>query len=175
MTPKVNEKLIFVHVFMPILLCCGSQCNIPQCLVRYVSCVNQVVSTCIASQVHKRRQQLTNKCIVQVSTQIRERERASRKLNSNQKGMGSECCAPNQVPVTKLVSFPENFKVFKFASSYNCMMSNGLQNKPRKCPNLLNLGSFLKPKSLYTLNLFRAKKILSKKKTSVINVCFSGT
>ena len=122
-----------------------------------------MVSTCIASQVHKRCQQLTNKCIVEVSTQNRERERASRKLNSNQKGMGSECCTPNQVPMTKLVSFPENLKVFKFASSYNCMMSNGLQDKPRKCPNLLNLGSFLKPKSLCALNLFRAKK-LSKKR-----------
>ena len=56
--------------------------------------------------------------LVQVSTQNLERERASRKLNSHQKGMGSECCAPNKVPVTKSVFFPD-FKVFKFASTYS--------------------------------------------------------
>lgn len=51
-------------------------------------------------------------------------------------------------------------------------MSNGLQNKPRKSPIflLLHLGSFLKPKSLCTLNLFRVKSILSKRKSSIMFV-----
>ena len=49
-------------------------------------------------------------------------------------------------------------------------MSNGLQDKPRKCPNLLNLGSFLKPKSLQNEKNFQSEKILSKKKTSIMFV-----